>query len=382
MPTHIRDPHLYLNDRNIHDGLRSTRRATSSVLLQIARERGLILSELEPHDDLVRYISQLTHSWHDLKTMVDLLSTSERADRWSQATLPFKKSSSQVNKMLQALQDQQAAARDEVWNISRTKSGMIAVEISYKLPDFSKSAMTQLTSHTCRLEFTCESGQILVRHKKQERAEQLIAVLLGRLNDDADSSREVQKIELSDVQDNRLRSEFFTALAESLPGFRLVEVPSVRGNNGMLSKTPTASDRKAAAAIQSAIRRVSLLGRSITKTSEYRQFFEASSKASRFYLTSMVWVSDDASIDGIRVEFEASFTSQADCSGFVYRVRKVWHRIDGVLRRTPTAPAPNELQRLNSLLEAHAREVCHLIKSKAGVEAEARPSRSAHQLRE
>lgn len=377
MPTHVRDPNLYLNDRNIYDGLKTTRKATSSVLLALARQRGIILYDGIPNDDLIRYLSRLTHSWNDLRVMLELVNTANRAERWATSTLPFNKPVGQLERVLRSLQEKQASARDEVWQISSTSRGKdksVIVTIRYTMPDFSKSAMIQLTEHICRIEFTPDGGTILVRHPKQDRAEQLVAAVLGALNDEKDTDLDLTKIELSDVTSNRLRSMFFTRLAEGLPGFRLSEIPSVRGNHGDPTSAPTRLERRATAAIQSAVRRVSLHGTSITGTSEYRQFFGKAGAEANFYITAITWIADELETSGLRVEFEASFTNQAACSGFVYRVRKVWYRTeDGALRRTGVAPQLPDQRRLMKLIETQARRVCDEIKNASS--AARRPAR-------
>lgn len=374
MTTHVRDPNLYLNDRNIFDGLKGTRKATAAVLLSLARQRGLILSELTPQDDLIQYISRLTHSWHDIKAMTDLINTADRREKKATRTIPFRKTTKEVERILTQLMERQAEPRDEVWKITTSNKGKAAaVTIKYRMPDFNKSAMTQLTEHTCRIDLIADNGKINVRYDKQDRAQQLVASVLKFLNDETDLNREYEEIDLSAVRSSRLRSEFFTKLIEGIPGFRLLEVSTVRGNNGSLGEKPTPLETRATAALQSAIKstikKVTFTGRSITGTNEYRQFFGKPGAEPNFHITSIAWVSDELEHGGLRAEFESSFSNPATCTGFVYRVRKVWYRAaDGVLRRAGCSPQPEDERRLMDLVEARARGVCREIKIAAGVE--------------
>lgn len=375
MTTHVRDPNLYLNDRNIFDGLKGTRKATAAVLLSLARQRGLVLSELTPQDDLIQYISRLTHSWHDIKAMIDLINTADRREKKTTRTLPFKKTGKELERVLTQIMERQAEARDEVWKIATSGKGKsAAVTIKYRMPDFNKSAMTQLTEHTCHIDLISDNGKINVRYDKQDRAQQLVASVLKFLNDETDLNRESEEIELSTVRSSRLRSEFFTKLIEGIPGFRLLEVSTVRGNNSSLGDKPTSLENRATAALQSAIKstikKVVFSGRSITGTNEYRQFFGKPGAEPNFHITSIAWVSDEVEHGRLRAEFEASFSTQATCAGFVYRVRKVWYRAaDGVLRRGGVSPQPEDERRLMDLVEVRARAVCREIKIAAGVES-------------
>lgn len=368
MTTHVRDPNLYFNDRNIYDGLKGATKATPSVLLALARQRGLILSELTPKDDIILYLSRLAHSWHDIKSMIDLLNTADRAEKKQTRALPFRKTGAHIEQLLKKLQARQAEAQDEVWKVTTANKGKTAVvTIKYAVPDFTASAMTRLTEHTCRIEFTPDHGSIQVRYPKQGRAEQLVGSVLRMLNEEDDQDREAEEITLSDVRSNRLRSEFFTKIIEGIPGFRLHEVSSVRGNNGSLSSKPTLLENRAAAALKSAIKKVTLSGRSITKTDEFRQFFGRPGNEPDFHVTSISWICNEQEGMALQAEFEAGFAGQANCTGFAYRVRKVWYRNEGVLRRVHSAPAPEDERRLMELVEAKAREVCRQIRAAAGV---------------
>lgn len=367
MTTHVRDPNLYFNDRNIYDGLKGATKASASILIALARQRGLLLSDLTPRDDVIDYLSRLTHSWHDVKAMIDLSNTADRAEKKQTRTLPFKKTAGHIERLLKQLESKQAEARDEVWKVSTANNGRTAVvTIRYTVPDFTASAMTRLTEHTCRIEFTADQGNIQVRYPKQGRAEQLVGSVLRILNEDEDQEREAEEISLSDVRSNRLRSEFFTKIIEGIPGFKVHEVSSVRGNNGSLTDRPTSLESRAAAALQSAIKRVTLSGRSITRTNEFRQFFGKPGAEPDFHITSTSWICDEQEGKALRAEFEAGFSGQANCTGFAYRIRKIWYRHDGVLRRTHSSPAPEDERRLMELVEVRAREVCREIKNSAG----------------
>ena len=373
MAQHVRDPSVYLNDKNIYDGLKAARnKATPGRLIEFARGRGLILSDDEPLEDLIRYISRLTHSWDDLQLMVDLVSTASRAEKYTTYRIPLATSPEDLIKVINRLREQHSKAGDEIWKQTKPNAKTVALVVSYTLPDFKRTAVAQLTQHTCKITFSIGANDLQVRYSAQERAEEILRTVIHRLKDALDQDAEAELIELSQVKSNRLRSLFFTQLIELLPGFRLVQVPTVRGSNGSLADKPSRVEQQAASAIQGAIKRVHFSGTSIVKTSEYRRFFgstEATADEPAFHIAAIVWIGDDTErTEGIRAEFEARFSDQTNCSGFTYRVRKIWYRDSGgALRRTASHPDPLDEDRLMRLIETTAGEMCRRIKAQAGV---------------
>jgi hypothetical protein len=360
----------FADDKDLHDLLSAAKqRVTIAKLLELARSRGLCLSASESRESLVAQIARLPHGWHELVALWDATDSAERREKLSSCKLAGGFSGKDIFDAAEMVKDDRLGDRGEVYDIQQLEK-VVRVTVKYSDLDTSKTRLAQRNQREFTIEFEKVDGGFRVRHEAQERAHEVLAaiedVLTKATPGTADTTR--VNVELGAIRKPAQRTAFFLKLIKGLSGFTLEDVKAVRGSR--LSKASDEEESEQTegeehvddereefdaeeASFVTEVKRIALHGDGILGSPQYKQLFEHA-----FFVSSIVWTSTETTPDGVRAEFDASFSNPEEGTGFTYAVRKLWERgTSGELKKGKASPAKvREDKRLVRLLEeaAHA----------------------------
>ena len=73
---------IYFTEKDIYDALMSSKRTmTIPLIIELARDKGIILSSEEPRDELVKYLSSLLYDYYDLNILIDHITPAHKKEK-------------------------------------------------------------------------------------------------------------------------------------------------------------------------------------------------------------------------------------------------------------------------------------------------------------
>jgi hypothetical protein len=367
--------HYFADDKDIYDLLSAARlKLTPQKLIELARKRGIILSQDDDRGQLVEQISRLPFGWMDLNALMDATDTAERVEKTTSRSLSGAFELSDVREAVALVRETRGEVRGEVFKVE-VLSNSVRVTVSYSELDPSKTRLVQRTQREFSLEFESRDGGVFVRHQDQPRAHEVLSELVDILKSAPEQSLDETRIELGGIRVASIRTQFFLQLIRGLKGFKFDDVKGVKASR--FSKTPSDSlvpvdDDEASseeldplseaganlgitpdeADFVAHVKEMALKGEGLLNTAQYEHLTKHD-----FFVRAMVWTADEEAPSGARVEFESAFDQPEAGTGFTYAVRGLYARkADGEFRKGRASPTAVERTRLVRLLEDAARE--------------------------
>lgn len=202
------------------------------------------------------------------------------------------------------------------------------------------------------------SSGLTIRCTDQSRAKQIVKELIERLN--KVSPCEQILIDLSGVQDAKLRTKFFTDVMSGLGGGYICDnVISLRASR--MPSLGQANDEKTSAArknFEASVRKVVLTGQRLDKSPYYQQL-------EGFFISQASWIARNDK-KGLLAEFEVGFGDDENASNFFYSVQRVFEMTSrGEFSPRGTRPIGDRLKELTQVLEAAVLAASSAIQAKA-----------------
>lgn len=343
----------YADDKDLHDVL-SSPKIPLKRLLNLARRRGIFLSEESPREEIVNYMSRLPFGWNQLQeTMVEI----EREDREEKLTTSKVTANANLERFREAaeqLKDTRGEQLSENYKITETKDGRLEVRVEYSEPDFLKNRLIQRRQREVVLEVQkMGNNEFEVRSTQNERTETILNEIIASLAPPDAKDKPVRKtIELNGITNHTHRTQFFVNLMGGMEGFRLREVRDLRVDR-IVRESDDDEDAEATAdtdELKALVRKVALSGENILISPQYQQLAKDG-----FFISRSVWTSIETTGEGRIFEFEAEFKDAQNASNFAYQIRGVYQRNnDGEILQTRSEIADNEKSQLKARLEAAA----------------------------
>ena len=360
---------FFADDKDVFDLLQSAKkRITEKGLLELARDRGIFLSEKEPRDSLVDYLANLPHDYHDVAVLVDQTESTQRREALTSLNVQQATTEDEVLSAIKRLQ----AARSEqpheglVATVDKGE-GRIRLRVAYSDVDFAKTRLRQRTEKEATIEISVHDGHVSVRHPANDYIEAIAEAFLHELAPPAAPPPARRVIDLAALRTARDRTLFFTRVIRRIDGFRLDDVVRVKvyqpplqldqsalgqdePGDDLMSESEQSDSHAEAACI---VRQVLLTGEGLLLSPEYQSL-----ESRGFFIGEIRWFASEGAVRGRRIELSASARAESARLHLTYRLHGVQRRNkDGELKSRLESVGDREQRELVQLLEAAATSV-------------------------
>ena len=371
MPKRAHTSLYYADDRDVYDLLEAaTRNLPLAKLFDYAKTRGLFLSTQDGRETLVEELSSLTHSWEQLKSMLEATDSPDRNEKKTSKNPPTQDNLEAVERHFQNIRDERSEEWDEVYVINRHEENSMTVTVQYTEMDTRKTRLFQRRMRDITFQ-VIKSGQgIKIRHEANERANKIAADIIKKLTPPQVESASTE-INLSGQRDPVVRTKFFLNLMTKMVGFRLedvayLDVDRIADNdaaNDEASDEEKAEEKEeenddkipsmtAEAIEMKGVVSASLKGEGLLHSPEFIALRDKG-----FFISHTVWHAIEDKDEGKRVEFQAQFENGAEATGFKYSVRKVYEQFKkGGFKKSHSDVNTIDMDSYESLLEKTASE--------------------------
>lgn len=320
----------YYNDKDIEDILGNPR-FSAKALLQIARERGIVLSSDERIEDVIKYLSIQYFDWGSLTGLTSRLNREESEERRATVRLENLSSIDAVEKAAERAKSNCSTSRDVI-HVSK-QSGKIVVSGSYIEIDPTKSRAVQREERKFLLEFAEDRGAIKVEYTHSGRAAGLIASIVNELkNEDATKDVALKRISLAGIRDPVLRTDFLLKVRGTMKEFRALDVLDINVDHRFEAAVKQDDDDSEAgssprdaldetseeAEVKSLVRSAALHGSGLLTSDLYQRLRE-----NGYYIYKLVWSAKELVGAGRVMEFEVGFENPIKAEGFYYDLKRV-----------------------------------------------------------
>ncbi len=356
-------------DKEIHDALMSARKKISEkVLLEIAKDRGIFLSNKETREDLIGVISLLPHDYHDLNSLLEQSENSGRQEKITSVTLAEELTVEEIKDILKEYADE--APADERVNFHPKGTNQVNVNVNYSEIDYGKTRLIQRTPKEAGIEFHTEDKKTIIRMPANERVKKIFSKLKDKI--DFKKKKEVQaiRIEIGEFESPSLRTTFFTSLISTLNGFTLSNVTSVKVER--LKAEPEddelvfEDDQETEEAKQVAlalVQKVALKGETLLASEEYQSLSRKG-----FFITSIIWRSKLKKPPYPMIEFEAAFEEPLLGKGFKYFIRGAYNMVDQHYTKTIRPIDALDKEKYLTIIEETAANTINDLQNKAKID--------------
>lgn len=344
---------LYLNDRDIYDGLTSSKKQiTEKMLNEFFLERGIFLSGALNRQNLINYISMLNLDHHDIQFLIEQLTPSSRKEKVRFIDLDCEASKSELRDIINSVKSERTDDYDESYQSKLTgDDNSVVVNVEYKEIDLSKTRLRQRKHKESEIELeSIDNNKVRIRFPDNSRSEEIAASIQKKLKESKNISSDVKSIDLSNVISPRYRTEFFIKIISNLSDMELYDVTKVKVDSRLAGEQEANDDEEAdEETIKGFVKNAVLNGSSILSSDIYQELQEKN-----FYICELGWEMTEKITGGDKLTFIALFSDAPQCSIFSCSVLgKNTYKKDGftVTRKKLDA---EENKRYFSLLECAA----------------------------
>lgn len=345
-------------DNEIYEVLMSSRQKfTEAVVLELAKDRGIIYSSNDSREAVIEKLALLPHDFNDLAIVLSHREHAGRAEKITSVTLHGELTIEDIKEVSKEYKEQ--APADEKVITQPDGADRYVVKVHYSEVDYSKTRLIQRKPKEADVEFVIEEGKTTVRMPANAKAKEIFKGLKARLDSKKKTELPEVLIELSDFNLAAQRTKYFTSLIGTLPEFKLDNVTSVKVEpidvNESADSLGLEDDQEQETAAQEAlamVKKVAISGESLLVSDEYQAL-----QKKGFFITSIIWRSKQTVAPYSIVEFEAAFEEPHSGRGFKYSVRGSLNFIEGEYTKTLRPIAGEDKQKFLGLIEQTAFKV-------------------------
>jgi hypothetical protein len=367
-------PSVYIpTDKNIFDALHH-KKATTTELRSFLRSKGIITSSIASKEDLIKKICRIPFGYDDYKYITELLENPNRKEKITQSSI---QADINAEELQSAIEQVRESMSDLGESLVITKDGdRLIARGTYVDVDFTKTELKQRQRKTCEIEIELGDSGITIRRPASKKAAEISKMIRDRLSQKKSIELTEDCISLEGVQEAGHRTQFFDELTRLIKGFKVIDVIDVNFHHiDAASSTEEIDndldnpddDDDVEKIISSRIVKAALSGEGVLQSEQFSQLHREG-----FYISKLIWISEDGVVGGDRIELEAEFGDPRNCKDFKYLVRGIFRYNEnrGEHNVSKRSASRIELQTYNSLLEKAAREAAEKILSlQAGEES-------------
>lgn len=343
----VKGNQFYTNDKDIRDQLFQRTPGLTSILNHL-KQRGLLFSPAENKLDLVQDICPWFTSFFDKNFIIDELGggNTHKRHNYSEVIIPFEK-----NELREVLRDLRKEFDINIIQINNS----FTISENYTKADFTKNALSQHVQKIAeiKIERTAE-GNILVRTNSDEQATKIANSLKSKLKAKNSEVYEEFEIDLSNITDPTIRSNFFINIARGIKGYKLVDMRSA--NINMLD-SPIEVNGEVDEITVGKIKKMALNGGSVHEAPELISLLQKG-----FYFTKVEWTIEKKNSSNDKIDLYAEFQDYNECTGFRYGIQRVYSKkSDGTFSSNGKPPNEQQRQMILPLVEDSAKKTFNKI---------------------
>lgn len=317
---------IYFTEKDIYDALMSSKRTmTVPLIMELARDKGILLSSEDSRENLVKYLSSLVYDYHDLNVLIEHITPSHKKEKSNVSKIDTKITAAQLKTITKDLVESSTTIQVTA-DPNDSKKTFLKVE--YDEIDLSKTRLRQKIRKESIIEITEEANSTKISKPSNNAVDAIMSNILNAIEKKNDSPINEEKINLYNWEHEKI-IEYFTTLINSIQGCKLSDVIKVTVNN---EDNPEAEED-----VLNLITNASFKGKGLLSTEEYQKL-----KSNGYYITSIVWVSHETKKNGSMVEFEASLSSSKDCDQVVFLVKGIYRFVEKDKYTTTRRPLNTE----------------------------------------
>jgi hypothetical protein len=325
----------------------SKRTMTISLLLELARDKGILLSSEDSREDIIRYLSSLVYDYYDLNVLIEHI------------TPAHKKEKSKVTKINTEIDDSQLKAITKNINDGNTtiqvttkpdNPNKTVLEVEYDELDFSKTRLRQKIRKKSTIEITKNKGESIISKPSNDKVDQIMESILSGIEQKTSEKINEDKIDLQGWNHSQ-KIEYFTTLIDSIDECKMFDVIKVSVNH---EDNPEAEED-----VLNMITNASFKGKGLLSTPEYQKL-----KDDGYFITSIIWKSEELKKNGNHIEFEAGLSSGSKSEEVIFAAKGAYRFVEKDKYTTTRRPlTPEESEKYTKVLETSAFKVFNDIKS-------------------
>lgn len=363
---------FYADDKDISD-LLILNGFNVRQLIQMAMEKGIVLSPELSKETLVDYLALLPCSWPDLQSLLRTIESPDRREKLTNCRYSTQATLDDIERAIDSTRDIRGAMDDEAYNRRRTENGVL-VRVFYSEMDAASTRTIQRTHKEMEIRIEPISGGYEVRYYDNVRSVAIIDKIFSLIPiPEGEKKPKPVSIDLSGVVTSGKRTEFFIRLIDGLDGFLRRDVVDLKVNrignlvevNEALDDDAVEEEKEAEERLKNAVKKMSLSGESLLSSPQFQQLSDDG-----FAIYRIIWEAMEKKGAGRVFELEALFRNADLGRGFSYMIRGVYEKDEErdreVLRKTIPLDDRN---RIHGLIEAAAYAA--LAEIRASIEAEA-----------
>lgn len=306
----MKSGHLYYaSDKAVYDALLQYN-FKNSDMKDLFLSRGIIISPDTERDAAALYFSRLNHDYYDHQKIAAIFGAGVKKERISVAHVSNSFSDAKLEVVAQGLKEHLEATGSEVKFTWVGKK--LEIEIKYEEYNSNKSEFKQAVERHAVIEIDTSVDGISIRNPQNkfiDSAKETLVDILAKNNGGAELI--VKEIQMRTLVNNKLRTQFFRNLLQSLAGYKFKDVTDVYVYNPKIKGAASDDDD-----IGIHITKASLKGEGLLSSPELKGLLETG-----FYVCRVVWTTLAASEKSDVYELEAQFSDPDNCEKFSYAVK-------------------------------------------------------------
>lgn len=311
----------FANDKDIYDLLMSSKvHYSDKKLLEMLRERGIVISSEMDREKLVRFFSTLPHDYHSFEMLLSQLPQRLNASKKQTTKISCDATIDQLSSIVLQLQDDRESKFNDSYSVS-VGSDSVDVDVHYTEMDYSKARLRQRKTREAKFEIVVDAEGVKIRSDSAEKMTEIVRDLESRI-ENAFVDAKLDKLSLDCFFTPEQISEFFVSLATNMPGYSLVDVMTIKlekmeGRSGDTEDTEDTEDIDPIV-YEHGVKKAILSGDVLLASPEFQSLSD-----SGFFISNIRWVSSKVG-NLHKYEFTASFDQSSDERELVYSVDGIY----------------------------------------------------------
>ena len=332
----------YFTPREIFDALMSSKKTmTTSILVELARDRGVIVSSDDTREDIIKYLSSFVYDYYDLNVLVEYITPSHKKEKLKTTQLD---NLIDINDLVKASKDI-SNNQDDTTRVTATKDvkdpNKTIIKIEWEDIDLGKTRLRQKVPKESTVEFVEENGVIKVSKVSNEKVDEVLQSIISKVSKKINIDIKEEKINLHGFSFEE-KTQYFTKLINSIDNCTLSDVVKVSVN-----KEDGFDEEEDMIEV---ITNASFKGNGLLHTDEYQKL-----KEREYFITSILWQSVENRQNGDKIEFEASLVISKECEELTFSPKVIFRSNgNGGYTKSRRPLKEEELSQYTKILEKQA----------------------------
>jgi len=311
MKKNIIESSIYFTPREIFDALMSSKKTmTTSILIELARDRGLIISSEDSRENIIKYLSSFIYDYYDLNVLIEHITPSHKKEKLKTTQLD---TVIEINDLLMAAKEVTNNPEDKT-RVTTTKDATnpnkTILKVEWEDIDLSKTKLRQKVPKESIVEVVKENGIMKVSKASNEKVDEVLQSIVSKVAKKKEIEIKEEKINLYGFSFEE-KTEYFTKLINSIDKCTLFDVVKVSVN-----KEDSFDEVEEMINI---ITNASFKGIGLLGTGEYQEL-----KKAGYFITSIIWQSIEDKNNGNKIEFEASLVITKECEELTFSPKVIF----------------------------------------------------------